>query len=292
MFLSRGSQIMVGGLLLILSWLPFWIDGGAASLGLHSAAPHPTLGLGHVDESEEPVQYDLADLLDEARDMLERLKQIEDYQATLVKRERVGGSLGAESRMQVKIRNPARVAGQDRGLAAYIKFLSPKLAAGREVIWVSDRFDGKLISHEGGIKNWTRMTLDPHGSLAMLGNKYPITEIGLLRLVEKLVEKGERDRNLSQAKVLVSEDHPVGTRRCRLIQVTHPEPLPGLDFHIAQIFIDQERQIPLRYAAFLWPRAPGETPPLEEEYTYLDVQLNVGLTEADFDPDNPAYEFP
>ena len=31
---------------------------------------------------------------------------------------------------------------------------------------------------------------------------------------------------------------------------------------------------------------------LLEEYTYVDVQLNVGLIDADFDPDNPRYDFP
>ena len=35
-----------------------------------------------------------------------------------------------------------------------------------------------------------------------------------------------------------------------------------------------------------WPETPGGEPPLEEEYTYLDVELNVGLKDSDFDPDN------
>jgi hypothetical protein len=72
----------------------------------------------------------------------------------------------------------------------------------------------------------------------------------------------------------------------------HPEHDPRFDFHIAQIFIDEERMIPLRYAAFLWPEKPDDPPPLEEEYTYLNVRLNVGLKDSDFDPDNPAYNFP
>lgn len=33
-------------------------------------------------------------------------------------------------------------------------------------------------------------------------------------------------------------------------------------------------------------------PVLEEEYTYMDVKLNVGLTDEDFDPDNKTYQFP
>ena len=31
---------------------------------------------------------------------------------------------------------------------------------------------------------------------------------------------------------------------------------------------------------------------LEEEYTSLDRKLNVGLTDMDFNPDNPEYKYP
>ena len=33
-------------------------------------------------------------------------------------------------------------------------------------------------------------------------------------------------------------------------------------------------------------------PLCEEEYTYLDLKLNVGLTDTDFSPDNVAYNYP
>ena len=32
---------------------------------------------------------------------------------------------------------------------------------------------------------------------------------------------------------------------------------------------------------------PGETPPLEEVYTYTDVKINNGFTDADFNPESP-----
>jgi hypothetical protein len=50
--------------------------------------------------------------------------------------------------------------------------------------------------------------------------------------------------------------------------------------------------VPIRYAAWTWPEKAGEEPPLLEEYTYVDMKLNVGLTDKDFDPDNSAYNFP
>ncbi len=125
----------------------------------------------------------------------------------------------------------------------------------------------------------------------MMGNKYPITEIGLAKLVEKLIEKGERDKKVGPAK---SRSKKFRSRWSTLPEdrsyPSHPD--PQFDFHMAQIFIDTERMIPLRYAPTCGPknRVPRHT--LEEEYTYIDVRLNVGLKDSDFDPNNPAYKYP
>ena len=74
----------------------------------------------------------------------------------------------------------------------------------------------------------------------------------------------------------------------------HPQPRPYYDFYVARIFIDDEFNVPVRYAAYTWPATPGSEPgndELIEEYTYLKLELNVGLTDKDFDPANPDYKF-
>ena len=72
-----------------------------------------------------------------------------------------------------------------------------------------------------------------------------------------------------------------------MIEVIHPTPRRNFRFHKAQVFIDNELRVPIRYAAYLWPENPGEQPPLEEEYTYLNLKLNNGFTDADFSRTNP-----
>ena len=49
--------------------------------------------------------------------------------------------------------------------------------------------------------------------------------------------------------------------------------------------------LPIRYAAFFWPDKPGGPLKVIEEYTYLNLKLNQGFTEADFDHRNPKYNF-
>lgn len=238
--------------------------------------------------AKEPHPLDA--VLEIARQSLDRLRSdVDDYTGVIVKRERIQGSLGDETKMEFKIRNRRESQGQVRPLSVYLKFLEPKSARNREVIWTEGK---KLIGHEGGFANLVRLELEPTGMLAMMGNKYPITEIGLVKLVEKLIEKGERDRELGDCEVKILEDQIVGDRKCRMIQVTHSVPNGKFDFHIAQIYIDMDRMIPLKYAAYLWPKSPSEAPPLEEEFTYLDLKINVGLKDIDFDPDNKNYNYP
>ncbi|MEQ8835779.1 MAG: DUF1571 domain-containing protein, partial [Lacipirellulaceae bacterium] len=84
---------------------------------------------------------------------------------------------------------------------------------------------------------------------------------------------------------------PKGNKRpVTLIEVTHPVPPPKtFPVHKAQVYIDNELKIPIRYAAYLWPEKPGEQPPLEEAYTYVNLKINNGFTDLDFSKDNPDY---
>lgn len=261
-----------------------------------SAALSATLSAAGEDRdnqastAESSAAHPLDPLLAYARELKQHIEQeVVDYTAVMIKRERIGGSLGEETRMELKVRNQQLASGTP--LSAYLKFLEPHAARGREVIWVENANGNRLISHEAGLLGFKRFDLQPDSVLAMLGNKYPITEIGILRLVEKLIEKGTRDRELGDCLVEVLDGQRIGDRECRLFQITHPEKKAGFDFHVAQIFVDVERKIPLRYAAFMWPLNKAE-PLLEEEYTYIDLKLNVNLSDLDFSPDNPAYNFP
>jgi Protein of unknown function (DUF1571) len=238
--------------------------------------------------------HPLDSVLDLARDYLQGFQRnVQDYTATLTKRERVSGSLGDEEKMLLKLRCPRRHSdGTETKLHVYLRGKQPKKIDGREVIWVDGKNDGKLIAHEAGWMGLLRVQLDPHGSLAMTGNKYSITNIGLEQLLSKLIEKGERDRKLGDCQVSIQENQTWNDQPCTIVEVKHLNKRPEFDFHLARIYLDTNFRIPIRYEAFLWPTKPNEEPPLEEQYSYSDIKLNVGLTDEDFDPDNKAYQFP
>lgn len=230
-----------------------------------------------------------------AREGLNEIRtNIRDYTATLVKREAINGRVSDYEYMYVKIRN-RKIAGGKVVIpfSVYLGFLKPATIKGREVIFVENHNENKLVAHEGGFKGSFLPTvwLDPKGAFAMRGQKYPLTDIGIENLVLKLIERGEQDRKHPDVKVEFRKNAKINGRTCTVIQVTHPTYRPEFDFSLGQIFIDDLLNVPVRYVAYGWPSTPGGKPPVNEEYTYLNVKLNVGLTDADFDPDNPNYKF-
>ena len=249
-------------------------SGSAASNGAESHPLGPALAL--------------------ARDSLEHLRSnVKDYSALLIKRERINGKVGDHQFLDAKIRNRKKVDGRIvTPRSVYLRFRKPKSSAGREVIWVEGQNGGKLVAHEGGFKNLLTVWLKPENPFAMFGQRYPISEIGIENLIEKLIEKGEADMQHAECKVQIAKGAKVGDRICTMIQVDHPERRPYFEFSRSRIFIDEEHQLPIRYAAWSWPTEAGGELVLEEEYTYSQLRINVGLTDGDFSPKNSAYNYP
>ena len=230
-----------------------------------------------------PNEHPLMPCLRWAYDGIDDVERIEDYSATMVKRERIGNKLGEYEHMFVKIRH--------RPLSVYMYFLGPEDKKGTEVIYREDANDGKLQAHGVGIQKMLgTLSLDPTGQIAMRGNRYPITEIGFVTMVRRLIEVAEEDVKYGECEVKFYPNAKIEDRVCTCIQVIHPTPRRNFRFHQARIFVDDELNLPIRYVSWDWPEEGGQ-PQVLEEYTYLNLKLNNGFTDADFDVRNPNYQF-
>ena len=210
---------------------------------------------------------------------------VRDYSCTIVKRERIDGKLGEHEYMFAKIRS--------QPFSVYLYFLGPDSVKGQEVIYVSGHNDGNMLAHAGsGVRAMVgTVSLKPQSMLAMQGNRYPVTEIGVENLARRLVEVAEHDKQFGECDVNFYPNAKVNGRICTCVQVSHPVPRRNFRFHLARVFIDDELTIPIRYEAYDWPQEAGGQPVLLEEYTYMNVKTNNGFTDADFDPKNTAYKF-
>jgi hypothetical protein len=215
---------------------------------------------------------------------LDNIRKIQDYSATLAKRERIGGKLLDYQYMFVKVRQ--------KPFSVYLNFLAPGDMKGQEVIYVAGQNKGNMWAHGVGFRKvFGTVSLPPTGPLAMTNQRYPLTELGIMNLTRRLAEVGERDKNFGECEVKFYEGAKINKRVCTCIEVIHPVARRNFLFHLARVFVDKELNVPIRYEAYDWPKEPGLAPPLMEEYTYLNLKLNNGFTDADFDIRNPAYRF-
>jgi len=256
---------------------------------LANAAPTIT----DPESNEKLTMSDVLDMAQAARDHLSTT--LNDYTARFVKQELdSNGVLGPESEILMKVQTRLRNESNDAPMRVYMAFNTPQNVKGREVIWGADLYDGKMAVHEVGLLLGLKtLWLDPTGFLAMQGQKFPISEIGILKLIDKLIERGELDRDNPDISVTVIPDQKIDEIPTQVIQIRRSKPSDNEDdFSLAEIVLDSERQLILSYRAFGWPAQKGDDPPLVESYSYHDVKTNVGLKKSDFDPKNPEYNFP
>lgn len=251
---------------------------GGLSQAAVDAAPHPL----------EPVLK----IAHEARDRIR--SEVRDYTTRMINQVRLeDGQLREEQYLFCKVRHAGPDLDPPVAFSIYTRFLAPQSKLGQEAIWVEGRNDNNLVAHlPAGLTNLLRWDLHPESSLAMAGNRYPIWDIGILRLLDKIIERGERDRKAGPCVVRLDPAATINGAKCILIEVRHDDRRPPYDFHIARIYVDLEREIPVAYEGFLWPEKEGDPPLLLERYVYQDIQTNVGLGDRDFDPDNPEYDYP
>ena len=126
--------------------------------------------------------------------------------------------------------------------------------------------------------------------------RYPISDVGIQTLTERLLERGTADDGNVANEDYVAEYRDgakLNGRMCKYLKIEFFTKNPVNEASRMEIFIDENLMVPIRYVAYGWPTAPlaEKKPPILEEYTYLKLELNKSFGDEDFDPENPKYNF-
>jgi len=202
---------------------------------------------------------------------------IDDCACRFYRHERVGDFLGTKQRMDVKFR--------PRPFSLYMRWVDPA-KVGAEFLYVAGEYDDKAFVRQGGAFGWLLPTMrlglaDP---LIVKHSRHAVTDFGLAAVAGTVLESARRAREAGalRARALPAGDvHGEPARGFELLLPDRP------DFYARRVTVwfDSETGLLKRVVAH---NAAGD---LLEDYAFTQVRVNVGLTDADFDPHNPAYRF-
>jgi hypothetical protein len=190
---------------------------------------------------------------------------VRDYSCTFVKQERIGGRLESAQTAQMLVR--------EQPFSVYLRFTAPSSVAGQEVCYIAGHQSDKVRVRGSGLKaalGFISLSLDDPRIRSQ--SRHSIAEAGLRSLIEQIASAHAA---LSDPLSVETRTVRVDGRPCSRVDFRMPQdPRLGVDRGI--VYFDRESKLPIRFEGY---SGNGE---LLESYTYLDLQLNVGLPDSAF----------
>lgn len=199
-----------------------------------------------------------------AQQAWQRRGELQDSTCIFLKTERVGGRMLPTRTIELKVRQEP--------LSIHMRWLEAP-HKGREVVYQEGRFDGKMVAYLGDLFGFESIfTFSPTGAEAMQENRHPITEAGIGHITKRLYVQCRQARNRGdlRARHLGTERY-LGRPTYKIMRVLE-------DGGYRYWNIDTELLLPIRVITY------DARHQLQETYSFKDLQLNVGLTDDDFDP--------
>lgn len=225
----------------------------------------------HGDEIVEP---DPEKWIVEAGDAYER---VESYTAIFHKQQRIAGKLLEEENIFLKFRK--------RPYSLYMKWVT-KPYKGSELLYVVGWNKGRIKAHRGGFFSFIVRNLDPNDPELMENDLRPVTSTGVGFLLKTVAINM---RKAIKAGVLTFTNRGkenIYGRDTQVMVIDIPyenaEDYDGAQFVINQ---DVESKILLRIRVY------DRDGRLVENYGYENLNLDARLSDSDFDPKNPEYDF-
>lgn len=243
----------------------------------YAQTPAKTYPYQVTDEKEQ------AALILLMKEMQKKVLSLKDYTLTMLKRERIGSTLRPTETVFMKFRFPFSV---------YLRWVKEPFKD-REVMFVRGWNNNKLIAREhsgfaGFFQSMSGPTsLEPTGGMAMNGSRHPITNAGLAKVMEIILRDIHRYRDRKDPFTLTMEapfQEEGQSRQC--VKFSGPKnPKSGYYAYRTRLCWGMKDLLIRHIQSWDWQDR------LVEDYKYLNLRTNVGLTDQDFNPKHPEYMF-
>jgi hypothetical protein len=200
--------------------------------------------------------------------------KVNDYTCVLIKREKLGGQMSPDNVIDMKVRKEPFSVG--------MKWQQPKGLAGQEAYYVAGWHDGKMRGKPAGLLGAIGyITISADDARARKASRHPITSAGIGHVIDKAIRSWEADVKQGGTATVKVGSYTYAKKKCTRLELSYPE--KGKREYAKNVFyFDQATHLPIRVENYDWPAKAGGPPELIEVYSYVNMRLNVGLTDATF----------
>ena len=202
------------------------------------------------------------------------MRRSSDYTAVFDKTEKVDTEIVDDRKIYIKFMKPDHY---------YLKWLEGR-KRGIESLYVAGKYNNKEIVHLNSFFGLFTVHIDPRGRAAMKHNRHAIMEAGLGNIIDLIA----RNYTLAQAnkdlQIIASRDTLLSGQPAIYFKIS----FNGKTTYYGQcieVYFEKQYFLPVRITVY------GLGIDLLEDYHFYDLAVNVGLSEYDFDIDNPQYGF-
>lgn len=207
---------------------------------------------------------------------VEQYGKVREYRCIFQKRQRIGGTLQPPQRMVFKFRAPMNL---------YMKWLSEP-HKGQEILYAPSRYGKKALARAGGWKGAVTppIHIDVDGYWVMRDNIHPLNHAGIGYFLDLFMKNAKRAREEKASALIDRGVQMVAGRPARLLESVLPnDKAKGYYCYRCLVWFDEEHGLPVQVSIYDWDDN------LSEEYLYVDLDLDPGFTDRDFDRHNPDY---
>jgi hypothetical protein len=264
----RPGGVVLAGLLILAA------GGGAEQT--RQVAPVAQSKPIAVKEGKVKDSDPLAEPLALAAQARKAYAKVRDYSCTLIKRERMDGTLTANHVIAFKMRTTP--------FSVSMRWVEPRELAGQEVCYVAGKNNGDMrVKPPGLLGAIGFLSLSPDDEHARKTSKHSITDAGIGWVIERCATGWEVERKLKRTKVSIGT-FQYANRRCTRAELIHSDSAGGkLLYQRNVIYFDQQTHLPIRVENYDWPQKPGGPAEVAEVYSYVNLRLNVDLPDEVFE---------
>ena len=237
-------------------------------------------------DSEDALKFSLLLLQDGAR----FVENIKTYSVVFHKQERLGGDLGEEQIIDLKVRHQP-------SFSVYMKWQNGD--KGRQVLYNEEYEDGRMSVKLGGLKGRfiPAIKLDPKGSEAMKEARYPVTEAGLLGMLRQIIVHRQQDVKNGEGVTCRRLPNMIcDERECYVFEFEYHAQRFNDKYRKSLVKIDCRYHVPLHVINHTWATDVEDLSveeldelTLVENYSFTQMDFGREMIAQEFERTNPAY---